>query len=110
MNIVALARIQHWVETNVTALLEPRILSATSSNIATLHYGTCRGHQFEQMVQKSIILIITDLPDDGHKLVDLSGLAAHQFPAAGFKGRGVPHQQHVVSRLLSLSAIPNPYN
>ena len=44
--------------------------------------------------------MITDLPDDGHELVDLSGLPAHQLPAAGVEGGGVPYQQHVASRLL----------
>ena len=42
----------------------------------------------------------TDLSDDGHELVDLSGLAAHQLPAAGVQGGGVPYQQHIAPRLL----------
>ena len=42
----------------------------------------------------------TDLSDDGHELVDLPGLAAHQLPAAGVEGGGVAHKQHIAARLL----------
>ena len=44
--------------------------------------------------------MFTDLSDDGRELVDLSGLAAHQLPAAGVEGGGVAHKQHIAARLL----------
>ena len=82
---------------------EPRPLSSsssstTSSSMATLQYGTCRGHQYEQHFPATDLT--TDLSDDGHELVDLPGLTAHQLPAAGVQGGGVTHKQHIAPRLL----------